>query len=1285
MWYDIRTPDKPVNWPAMSKMFQTIVRKTEPYVAIYRFQLDKGRKYTFQSEYPADHIIGSACLRGVNPLAASKHYNAPSGTAGLILCRNRGFPGGNIKGYVFGRKSNFTTSVKSQHNSAYLVISSEKPNTPFRFRMNEPAEKDNFIRKKGGYQKKPGQDTFYSWSNVHKDKLWMGYAKGEKKVPQMSIKKTTHGPSMATPLSQSQMPANLIEWIKYIQSGRPFFVVFDKTKDKFDDSTYTGDWRSDPMGTLKGGETYQGVYKNGNFTCRGFHQHKNKVYSTSSGGINPDDGRISLWGRTYVFDGLGIVWDQTYGIVGHLAIQAEDPTTSTSTPKGIVNFQDHKGNTIQIPCGKKAFSDSLVTFKPGNPKPVSSALNPNMILGQNDYNKSKDSGYVSLGCGGSIVVGFSRVALIDVDGPDLYIFEIGSSVEPMKVELSKDALNWISVGTVRGGTGALDIHGRVKQGERFRYVRLTDLKSSCSSSKWPGADVDAIAAIGCVETAADLPHFSGVSSSEKSLSERAVTKKNVVSRKVPASGGTLTISRPGTPLHGFSIKVPTGSYPQAKTFTVSSGPVPSYVTGEHIKPITPLIWIENGGDYSDELMEITIPVTSKPGYFAMPFFLDTVTGKLEGIPVVSWQEDHIVAVSHHFSAFFVSEIAIDALEKINKIDTGFKPGRDNWGFINKGSYVSPRGICSGMTMTAMWYYLEQYPSSHISLQKRFDNLPRNFATPGLGWDDSLGIKWASAVQKDQNNYSQRAGIKVVREWETKSAGSFDQGVWYCFAYSMLVTHEPQYISIQGHNTATNKRYGHALAAYAIDMNTGTLSVYDPNYEISKGRNVFFDKNTRRFKNYTSALNAKQLETGSGLPFEKFKYFAKSAIVNWKKVGKRWNEVEAESIAQGLFPTYHWMEIDKKNQALGKILKTHQTHKEIIRLKTDADIPAAFYPGKIWRVSQFNSDGRRPNATIVKTKAKSKNGIVDIPLKPGLNRIGIRVLAKPQDHSYEWIGFDWFEIIRSKVTISPIKPQAIVGIPLAFKASVEPPFNGTVYHWDWGDGAAMETGSQNTGAHTWTHPGIYTVTADVRDHNDDTKVGQATTQVTVGVESLPAASKTSGCPENLLAWCKKNNYRPLKCLKCKPRVESISGCIDCDFPRSYKGSGGWTMIATSTMGAKKTDSCSESLTITATLLKGKPGSRAPARFKVDGVICVDRDHTLSPRCKKCPGKPMQFNGWHDQKGRAGFEIQDWGLVFDIRYNSKTMSSGASGKMDWGDVTQGEDLATNNVSFELDRVD
>jgi len=105
-----------------------------------------------------------------------------------------------------------------------------------------------------------------------------------------------------------------------IRNGAQFVVTFDMTAEKFNDGNYTGDYRTDPMGTLKGGESYHLFYRSGQFACKGYSQQAKSVISHTDGGANPDDGLISLWGRGYAFDGKGQVYDRDYGLVGHLKI-----------------------------------------------------------------------------------------------------------------------------------------------------------------------------------------------------------------------------------------------------------------------------------------------------------------------------------------------------------------------------------------------------------------------------------------------------------------------------------------------------------------------------------------------------------------------------------------------------------------------------------------------------------------------------------------------------------------------------------------------------------------------------------------------------------------------------------------------------------------------------------------------------------------------------------------------------------------------------------------------------
>ena len=111
--------------------------------------------------------------------------------------------------------------------------------------------------------------------------------------------------------------------------------------------------------------------------------------------------------------------------------------------------------------------------------------------------------FVSLGCGGTLVVRFTDNALVDVPGPDLYVFEIGSDVEPGHLWISKNGTEWVDIGEIKGATAAIDISRFVKPGDQFRYVRLTDLKSRCVRT-WGGADIDAVGLVAKVAQTMDV-------------------------------------------------------------------------------------------------------------------------------------------------------------------------------------------------------------------------------------------------------------------------------------------------------------------------------------------------------------------------------------------------------------------------------------------------------------------------------------------------------------------------------------------------------------------------------------------------------------------------------------------------------------------------------------------------------------------------------------------------------------------------------------------------------------
>lgn len=158
-------------------------------------------------------------------------------------------------------------------------------------------------------------------------------------------------------------------------------------------------------------------------------------------------------------------------------------------------YPDGHGGKVYFPLGNISFADEVVSFKIGNPAASKKDSDPELGTGVPDYDAAADANFVTLGCGGTLIYRFVDNALIDVDGPDLYVFEIGPAVESTNLSISKDGKKWIDIGKISGGKANIDISKYINPGDVFYYVKFQDLKNDCGGG-FPGADIDAVGAIG---------------------------------------------------------------------------------------------------------------------------------------------------------------------------------------------------------------------------------------------------------------------------------------------------------------------------------------------------------------------------------------------------------------------------------------------------------------------------------------------------------------------------------------------------------------------------------------------------------------------------------------------------------------------------------------------------------------------------------------------------------------------------------------------------------------------
>lgn len=159
-------------------------------------------------------------------------------------------------------------------------------------------------------------------------------------------------------------------------------------------------------------------------------------------------------------------------------------------------YQDGKRGTVVLPQGDKSFADEIVDHTAGTGRIEESASDPQAVLGPPDFSGDVDDGsFLSLGCDGAVILQFTDNALVDVEGPDLYVFEVGPKVEGMTLAISEDGATWIDLGDISGGRAEVDLAGLVSEDSTYRFVRLTDDGAGCGT-RFAGADIDAVAAIG---------------------------------------------------------------------------------------------------------------------------------------------------------------------------------------------------------------------------------------------------------------------------------------------------------------------------------------------------------------------------------------------------------------------------------------------------------------------------------------------------------------------------------------------------------------------------------------------------------------------------------------------------------------------------------------------------------------------------------------------------------------------------------------------------------------------
>ena len=497
----------------------------------------------------------------------------------------------------------------------------------------------------------------------------------------------------------------------------------------------------------------------------------------------------------------------------------------------------------------------------------------------------------------------------------------------------------------------------------------------------------------------------------------------------PPLGGHLALGSPGVPVSshlgtaggslsadGLAISIPAQALSADTSFSVTATPITGTANasdyGGAVIPVGPLYTVAApGADLvapANVTLTYTLPAGAPAGASVLAFYYDPDSGAIAPLSPVSDGSGTLTALATHFSDLFAGLVDWNRLPAT--VDSGFRPGVDDWEFDNYGSYVAPGGQCEGQSLSEIWYYATQRQGAGASpLYGVYDNNGSPDKTPTFWQDDSEGYRFAASVHADpivdQVTYLQ---------FRNSQWASADGALTYeAFRAAIAFSGEPQMIRISPDGIAG----GHTMVVYRVSPSR--LFVADPNY-VGHLRTILYDPASGQLSPYSSGDSATSIAAGGDTSYTHFAYVPWLAARTAASIAARWAEFEANVAGNTTFPSYRLLASSGKDAA-GKDIwvplvdgfSTDQASLpiQVTRLGDDAATIMAVFPG---------------TAT---TMSGHWGWLQTLDLAPGENAFGLLIDAKKGD-AWQYVDFVRLTVNGPTPSPTPTSPVPSFGEPVS---------------------------------------------------------------------------------------------------------------------------------------------------------------------------------------------------------------------------------------------------------------
>ncbi|PLX32946.1 MAG: hypothetical protein C0600_01320 [Ignavibacteria bacterium] len=564
----------------------------------------------------------------------------------------------------------------------------------------------------------------------------------------------------------------------------------------------------------------------------------------------------------------------------------------------------------------------------------------------------------------------------------------------------------------------------------------------------------------------------------------------VLQGNLGSEGGTVAVTQSDAALNGLELTVPSGAYSSGIQISVHEAQIESHDFGADFDPVSPLIRVDNGGEFAGIPMTLHIPLPDLQGRFPVAFYYDRPAGTLEAITPVGRGEDYLDVAVRHFSEIVVSATQIELLKQGGGFHTLFDPAVNGWSFVNYGTSPEFDGVCGGMSIGAARFHRDF--STSLAIKTHFDNDEYWFRTPKVWQDDANALRYVTELQHEfvtSSNIWTLDGKSPLDPIWTRS----EEDHFWSICYALLVLNQPQFLFLGVKNSDED---GHAIIAYAYEIsgNTGTLKVYDPNYPGKEGE-ITFDLTAKAFRPYTSAVNATALADGDTYAYNEIIFIPLSTLCDAGKLDAIWQKVSDGSIGDNIFPRYEAYAVPVDNEDLPRV-----------KLLDATSGKTTFLPYNKFRVELDMADPTLVTKTIgwvdlpdiKEIEKRDPSGEITLENPGEENLVGIEVDVLPQSgRSHSWAGFQWYKIRMQSLWLEP----ADTNIAIGQEAELTARNNGTAppnarFEWDFGDGNTQTVHGDSTVSHPYLEVGSYTVTVSMYDGQSTEALGSAEATVNV---------------------------------------------------------------------------------------------------------------------------------------------------------------------------------------------